>query len=152
MWAGWREKGAEYVLRVFAQPAATDSSKTELVGEAYLTPTAAQAAAQKRAGADPSGNAMAEVKPSFRGVVATATTEVRAASHRLVDLMLGALTFGPSHISLSVILTTSGIVTAVPLCGISDGVTSVTTGWGVPVSTAIGSAPAELEISTERPW
>ena len=36
---GWREKGAEYVLRVFAQPAATDSSKTELVGEAYLTPT-----------------------------------------------------------------------------------------------------------------
>ena len=27
----------------------------------------------------------------------------------------GALTFGPSHISLSVILTTSGIVTAVPL-------------------------------------
>ncbi len=90
--AGWREKGAEYVLRVFAQPAATDSSKTELVGEAYLTPTAAQAAAQKRAGADPSGNALAEPKPSFRGVVATATTEVRAASHRLVDLMLGALT------------------------------------------------------------
>src|SRR5205814_7221304 len=27
----------------------------------------------------------------------------------------GALTYGPSHISLSVILTTSGIVTAVPL-------------------------------------
>src|SRR5580704_10983345 len=39
---GWRDKGAEYVLRVYAQPAATDSSKTELVGEAYLTPTAAQ--------------------------------------------------------------------------------------------------------------
>ena len=91
----WREKGAEYVLRVFAQPAANDSSKTELVAEAYLTPTAAQAAAQKArtaAAGDPSGNLAAEVKPSFRGVVPTATTEVRAASHRLVDLVLGALT------------------------------------------------------------
>ncbi len=94
---GWREKGAEYVLRVFAQPAATDSSKTELVAEAYLTPTSAQAAAQKaRATAtDPSGSPASDVKPSFRGVVPTATTEVRAASHRLVDLVLGALTGRP---------------------------------------------------------
>jgi TolB protein len=88
----WREKGAEYVLRVFAQPAATDSSRTELVGEAYLTPTSAPKA---RPAADPSGNPMADVKPSFRGVIATATTEVRAASHRLVDLLLGALTGRP---------------------------------------------------------
>jgi TolB protein len=95
---GWREKGAEYVLRVFAQPAATDSSKTELVAEAYLTPTAAQAAAQKAraaAAVDPSGHAAVDGKPSFRGVVATATTEVRAASHRLVDLVLGGLTGRP---------------------------------------------------------
>jgi TolB protein len=85
---GWREKGAEYVLRVYAQPAATDSSKTELVGEAYLTPTSAQASAK-------SGNAAADLKPAFRGIVATATTEVRAASHRLVDLVLGGLTGRP---------------------------------------------------------
>jgi TolB protein len=85
---GWREKGAEYVLRVYAQPAPTDSSKTELVGEAYLTPTSPQAAAK-------AGNAAADVKPAFRGVVGTVTTEVRAASHRLVDLVLGALTGRP---------------------------------------------------------
>jgi TolB protein len=94
---GWRDKGAEYVLRVYAQPGATDSTKTELVGEAYLTPSAAQSAAQKArtaAAGDPYGGA-ADVKPAFRGVVATATTEVRAASHRLVDLVLGALTGRP---------------------------------------------------------
>jgi TolB protein len=94
----WRGKGAEYVLRIFSQPAATDSSKTELVGEAFVTPTAAQAAAQKaRAAAapvDPTG-AAADPKPSFRAVVATATTEVRAAAHRLVDQLLGALTGRP---------------------------------------------------------
>jgi TolB protein len=36
-----------------------------------------------------------EPKPSFRAVVPTATTEVRAASHRLVDQILGALTGRP---------------------------------------------------------
>ncbi|MGH7295618.1 MAG: tolB protein [Polyangiaceae bacterium] len=99
--AGFRQKGAEYVVRVFAQAAPTDSTKTELVGEAYVTPTAAQAAAQK---AHAAAGAAADVlvappvpvaKPAFRGVVPTATTEVRAASHRLVDLLLGALTGRP---------------------------------------------------------
>src|ERR1035438_2136886 len=93
-----RAKGAEYVLRIFSQPAATDSTKTELVGEAFVTPTAAQAAAQKsRATAAPvdAAGAAADPKPSFRAVVPTATTEVRAASHRLVDLLLGALTGHP---------------------------------------------------------
>ena len=78
---GGASKGAEYVLRVFAQPAATDSSKTELVGEAYLTPRPRRRRAEARAPA-----ARADAKPAFRGVVPTATTEVRAASHRLVDL------------------------------------------------------------------
>jgi TolB protein len=92
---GWREKGAEYVLRVYSQPAATDSSKTELVAEAYLTPTTGQGAAQKaRTSADSFGS-VPDVKPSFRGMVPPATTEVRAASHRLVDLVLGALTGRP---------------------------------------------------------
>jgi TolB protein len=90
----WREPGAEYVLRVFAQPAANNSARTELVGEAYVTPTPAEAAAQKaRVAAGTS--TFPEGKPAYRAVVPTATTEVRAASHRLVDQMLGALTGRP---------------------------------------------------------
>jgi TolB protein len=89
----WRGKGAEYVLRVYSQPAATDSAKTELVAEAYLTPTPAQAAAQKARTA-PDGTTP-DPKPAFHTVVPTATTEVRAATHRLVDQVLGALTGKP---------------------------------------------------------
>jgi len=89
----WRGKNAEYVLRVYSQPAATDSSKTELVAEAYVTPTPAQAAAQK-ARTTPDGTTP-DPKPAFRTVIPTATTEVRAASHRLVDQVLGALTGKP---------------------------------------------------------
>jgi TolB protein len=95
--AAWRAQGAEYVLRVFAQPAPNDSVKTELVGDAYLTPTAAQAAAQKAhaaASGDPAATAT-DIKPAFHAVVPTATTEVRAASHRLVDQLLGGLTGRP---------------------------------------------------------
>jgi TolB protein len=91
----WRGKGAEYVLRVYSQPAATDSSKTELVAEAYVTPTPAQAAAQKAHVAPAPDGTTPDVKPAFRTVVPTATTEVRAASHRLVDQVLGALTGRP---------------------------------------------------------
>jgi TolB protein len=92
--SSWRDKGAEYVLRVFAQPAANNSARTELVGEAYVTPTAQQAAALKAriaAGTAP----ITDSKPAFRTIVPTATTEVRAASHRLVDQLLGALTGRP---------------------------------------------------------
>jgi TolB protein len=92
--AAWRDSGAEYVVRVFAQPAANDSAKTELVGEAYLTPTAAQAAAQKSR-----GGPSADPKPAFRTLVPTATLEIRAASHRLVDQLLGALTGRPGGFS-----------------------------------------------------
>jgi TolB protein len=79
----WRAQGAEIVLRVFAEPAPNDSIKTQLVGEAYFTPTHA------------SGAAAAEARPAFRAAMPTVTTEVRAASHRLVDLLLGALTGRP---------------------------------------------------------
>jgi TolB protein len=83
----WRSKGAEFLLRVYSQPAATDSAKTELVGEAYLTPAPGRGA--------PPGDA----KPAFRTIVPTATTELRAASHRLVDQLLGALTGRPGGFS-----------------------------------------------------
>ncbi|HEY8089816.1 MAG TPA: tolB protein, partial [Polyangiaceae bacterium] len=87
--AGFRQKGAEYVVRVFAQAAPGNSVRTELVGEAFVTPAPSKAAAAAPADVVP------EAKPAFRGVVPTATTEVRAASHRLVDLLLGALTGRP---------------------------------------------------------
>lgn len=79
----WRAQGADYVLRVFAEPAPNDSIDTELVGEAYVTPAHASAAPA------------ADTRPAFRVAMATVTTEVRAASHRLVDLLLGALTGRP---------------------------------------------------------
>ena len=60
-----------------------------------MTPTAAQAAAQKAHAAASPGTPAPDAKPAFRGVVPTATTEVRAASHRLVDQLLGALTGRP---------------------------------------------------------
>jgi TolB protein len=93
--AAWRSKGAEYLLRVFSQPAATDSTKTELVGEAYVTPTGAQKPRVAAASPDGVGPPPPDVKPAFRAIVPTATTEVRAASHRLVDQLLGALTGRP---------------------------------------------------------
>jgi len=91
----WHAKGAEYVLRVFAQPAANDSARTELVGEAYVTPTAGEAAQKAHAGAPSDGGALPETKPAARVIVPTVTTEVRTASHRLVDQLLGALTGRP---------------------------------------------------------
>ncbi len=90
--AAWRGKGAEYVLRVFSQPAPNDSAKTELIGDAYLTPVTAQKAHLAAAG---DSAALPETKPAFHAVVPTATIEVRAASHRLVDVLLGALTGRP---------------------------------------------------------
>lgn len=85
--AAFKKEGAEYVLRVFADPAPGDSAKTQLVGEAFVPPNAAPAPGAADGAAEP--------KPAFRGVVNTATTEVRAASHRLVDMLLGALTGRP---------------------------------------------------------
>jgi hypothetical protein len=85
----WRGKGAEYVLRILAEPAPNDSIRTQLVGEAYVTPA--------RAASDPAS----DPKPAFRTVVLTSTLEVRAASHRLVDQLLGALTGRPGGSSPS---------------------------------------------------
>ena len=76
-------EGAEYVLRVFAEATPGHSAGTQLVGEAFVPPS-------KPAAAD-----APPPKPAFRGIVPTPTTEVRAASHRLVDLLLGALTGKP---------------------------------------------------------
>ncbi len=80
----WRAQGAEYVLRVYAEPAPNNSIRTQLVGEAYLTPAPAQGAAHAvRAATSPEVPATTP-KPAFRGLVTTDTIEIRAASHRLV--------------------------------------------------------------------
>jgi TolB protein len=92
--AAWRAQGAEYVLRVFSQPAPNDSAKTELVADAYLTPTAA-AAAKSHPAAGGDSAAAPDTRPAFHVVVPTATIEVRAAAHRLVDKVLGGLTGRP---------------------------------------------------------
>jgi len=93
--ASWRDKGAEYVLRVFAEPAPNDSVKTELVGEAYVTPMKGpQATAKTRAPGEASSGSP-DAKAAYRTAITTATTEVRAAAHRLVDRLLGALTGRP---------------------------------------------------------
>jgi TolB protein len=91
----WRSKGAEYVLRVFAEPAPDDSIRTQLVGEAFLTPTTTTA----------SPNMASDPKPALRSVVTTATTEVRAASHRLVDQLLAGLTGRPGGFASQMVYT-----------------------------------------------
>ncbi|HEY4013718.1 MAG TPA: tolB protein [Polyangiaceae bacterium] len=93
----WRGYGAEYVVRVFSQPAANDSAKTELVGDAYLTPTPTEAAAEKArlAALGDTAAPPPDPKPAFHTMVPTTTIEVRAAAHRLVDRILGALTGRP---------------------------------------------------------
>jgi TolB protein len=83
----FRVEGAEYVVRVYAEATPGNSAGTQLVGEAFVPPA-------KKPGAD-----APPPKPAIRGVVPTATTEIRAASHRLVDLLLGALTGRPGGFS-----------------------------------------------------
>jgi TolB protein len=95
--SSWRLMGAEYVVRVFAEPDPANSVKTQLFAEAYLTPSAADA--QRTQAAAASGGDLPPGKPAYRTMVPTSTTEVRSASHRLVDRLLGALTGRPGGFS-----------------------------------------------------
>jgi TolB protein len=99
--ASWREKGAEYLIRVYAQPAGGDASKTDLVGEAYLTSKSSGRPSTVAPVASTSGDGTAsaapaeDAKPLFRAEVSTTPRSVRSASHELVDKLLGALTGQP---------------------------------------------------------
>jgi TolB protein len=85
----WRKKEAEYVLRVYANPL---QGKTELVGEIYETPPK-EDPNKKPPPEDPTAPPPPPPKPSFTLKLDTAPPEtVRAASHRLVDKLLGAMT------------------------------------------------------------
>jgi TolB protein len=88
----WKQKGAEYVVRVYAQATPNDSVKTDLVAEAFVTPTKEEMAKLR---AKDAGPPVEPPKPAFKTTITTSTTEVRAASHRLVDQLLGALTGRP---------------------------------------------------------
>jgi TolB protein len=83
--ATWRAAGVEYVLRVYAQDA--DSHDGHMVGEIYLTRSALHASA-------PDAGAPPLPKPAFQTSVPIGG-ELRMASHRLVDVLLGALTGRP---------------------------------------------------------
>jgi TolB protein len=80
----WGKVGAEYVVRVYSRSATGVGSR--LVGEAYLTQTS-------RVPTTPTG-APVTAAPLFTTTIAL-TEDVRAASHRLVDALLGALTGRP---------------------------------------------------------
>jgi TolB protein len=77
----WKEKKAEVVLRVLATSA---GPKSELLGEAYLIPHRLDAKAEAEA-----------PKPVFSTKIQTTERDSRAAMHRLVDQLLGALTGRP---------------------------------------------------------
>jgi TolB protein len=78
----WRKAGAEYVVRVASRSAAGASGRLELAGEVYLTPQAGAAAE-------------AVPRAAFQVAVPVEAAAYRAASHRLVDALLGAMTGRP---------------------------------------------------------
>lgn len=84
--AAWRALGAEYLLRVYAQNA--DSEDGRMVGEIYLTRPASTRPASADAGAPPAPKPAFQTSVRFDG-------DLRMASHRLVDALLGALTGRP---------------------------------------------------------
>ncbi|MEI7893730.1 MAG: hypothetical protein WCI05_11595 [Myxococcales bacterium] len=88
----WQAKDVEFVTRVYS---VTNSTGTELVAEGFLIPKA-------EGKADLAAPALA---PSFVLRVAAPLRGVRAASHRLVDQMLGALTGRPGSFSSVVAYT-----------------------------------------------
>ncbi len=95
--AAWRGKGAEVVLRVFAEVQGTTS---QIVAEAYLTAATPGSPAVKPV----AGAAVDPPKPLYRGVFPVGS-DARAASHRATDEVLGALTGRPgsfaSHLTFA---------------------------------------------------
>lgn len=84
----WRAVGADYLLRVYAQ--AVDKDKGRLVGEIYLTKSAPARGPNLDGGLPPAP------KPAFQtSIPLQGGGELRMASHRLVDVLLGALTGRP---------------------------------------------------------
>lgn len=96
--AAWRARGAEIVIRVFAEPkveGAETRIRTVISGEAYET---------RGAGSGPSTTAKVLYRTN-ETVERPSPSDVRAASHRVTDAILGALTGRPgsfaSHLAFS---------------------------------------------------
>lgn len=94
--AAWKEAGAEYLVRVYAQ--APEGEAGHLVGEIYLTKSALPGPAD--AGTPPPAS------PSFRTSLAL-HGDLRTVSHRLVDVLLGALTGRPGGFASRMAYTAS---------------------------------------------
>jgi TolB protein len=94
--AAWRSAGVEYVLRVYSQH--VDAGSGRMVGEIYLTRSAPSHRTSIDAGAPPAPKPAFQTSIPFNG-------ELRMASHRLVDVLLGALTGRPGGFASRMVYT-----------------------------------------------
>ena len=97
-WTPWLESKVEVIVRVYSQPSSKAGFVT-LVGDIYLPPPKDErkpkdAGASVEAGAPPLPPPP-PAKPVFTTKIEAGTSELRAASHRLVDALLGGLTGRP---------------------------------------------------------
>ncbi len=93
----WKQAGAEYLVRVYAQ--GTAPADALMCGEVFVTEPRSSTASSDTGAASP-----ASVKPLFRTTVALGG-DVRTASHRLVDRLLGALTGRPGGFASRMVYT-----------------------------------------------
>jgi len=93
-WAPWLTEKVEVIVRVYSEKS-KEPNKTTLVGEIYLAPPKDERKA-KDAGADAAPEPPPPPpKPVFTTRIEAGNNELRAASHRLVDALLGGLTGRP---------------------------------------------------------
>lgn len=98
-WKAWldKEKKLEVIVKVYALTASSGAAgKTTLVADVYYAPTKDEQAAMADAGAPASDvPPPPPPKPALTVKVDAGANELRAASHRLVDQLLGGLTGRP---------------------------------------------------------
>jgi TolB protein len=99
-WKPWQDKKVEVLLRVRAVPPEKAGGKITLVGEVFLAPPKPDPQKAAKSGAADAAAPDADapppkVDPAATVKVEAGASEVRAAAHRLVDQLLGALTGKP---------------------------------------------------------
>jgi TolB protein len=95
-WLPWLDVKVEVIVRVYGE-ASKVAGKTTLVGEIYLPPSKEEVKAAKGDGKADAGPPvpLPPAKAAFTTRVEAGNNELRAASHRLVDALLGGLTGRP---------------------------------------------------------
>lgn len=99
----WSKTGAEYVLRVYAQQGPDRTRR--IVGEAYLAQASHSVRPASVSTAEGAARPAAALPLFQTSIVLGSTNEVRAASHRLVDALLGALTGKPGGFASEMVYT-----------------------------------------------